>query len=154
MPKPPRPNHRHSRRPPAELAGKLRAHARRMTGPRRAVLEALRRHSHPVTARELHAALAGPACDPVTVYRCLHVLEQIGLAQRFDFGDGTTRFEAVCGDACAHHHHLICRSCARVVEVEDCFPAALEQRIARGNGFTAITHKLEFFGVCPACQSV
>jgi Fe2+ or Zn2+ uptake regulation protein len=40
-----------------------------------------------------------------------------------------------------------------VVEIEDCFPEELEQRIATGNGFTSITHKLEFFGICPSCQS-
>jgi Fe2+ or Zn2+ uptake regulation protein len=38
------------------------------------------------------------------------------------------------------------------VEIEECFPQELERRIANGNGFAQITHKLEFFGVCPKCQ--
>jgi Fe2+ or Zn2+ uptake regulation protein len=39
-----------------------------------------------------------------------------------------------------------------VVEIDECFPTALEKKIARQNGFTRMTHKLEFFGVCPECQ--
>jgi Fe2+ or Zn2+ uptake regulation protein len=39
-----------------------------------------------------------------------------------------------------------------VVEIEECFPKALEKSIAERNGFKAVTHKLEFFGLCPRCQ--
>ena len=38
------------------------------------------------------------------------------------------------------------------IEIEECFPRELEEKIAAGHGFKSITHKLEFFGVCPACQ--
>ena len=41
---------------------------------------------------------------------------------------------------------------AAVVEIEECFPKDLEKRIAEGNGFRQITHRLEFFGLCPRCQ--
>jgi Fe2+ or Zn2+ uptake regulation protein len=47
---------------------------------------------------------------------------------------------------------LICTECAEVVKIVECFPAEVEQRIAAQNGFRAVTHRLEFFGVCPACQ--
>jgi Fe2+ or Zn2+ uptake regulation protein len=39
------------------------------------------------------------------------------------------------------------------VELEDCTICELEEQVASRNGFIAVTHKLEFFGVCPACQS-
>jgi len=51
-----------------------------------------------------------------------------------------------------HHHHLICTRCAGVVEIKECFPEEIEQRIASQNGFATVTHRLEFFGVCPDCQ--
>jgi Fe2+ or Zn2+ uptake regulation protein len=38
------------------------------------------------------------------------------------------------------------------VEIEECFPAKIEKQIAARNGFKVVTHKLEFFGICPACQ--
>jgi len=74
------------------------------------------------------------------------------MVERFDFGDGTARFELVREEGAAHHHHLICRGCARVVELDGCLLEEIEQRIARGNGFQAVSHRLEFFGFCPACQ--
>ena len=129
----------------------LKRHARKITAPRRAILAVLADQHHPRTPREILAEMRLQRCDLATVYRSLHMLEKMGLVKRFDFGDGTARFELVRDDD-GHHHHLICTGCARIVEIEDCFPAELEQRIATGNGFKAISHKLEFFGVCPACQ--
>jgi Fur family ferric uptake transcriptional regulator len=82
----------------------------------------------------------------------MHMLESMGMVKRFDFGDGTARFELVGEGDDGHHHHLICRNCSGVVEIDECFPTALEKKIARKNGFTRMTHKLEFFGVCPECQ--
>jgi Fe2+ or Zn2+ uptake regulation protein len=40
-----------------------------------------------------------------------------------------------------------------VVEIEEFFLKELEERIAEKNGFKSITHKLEFFGLCPECQT-
>ncbi len=76
----------------------------------------------------------------------------MGLVKRFDFGDGVARYELVASGEDGRHHHLICTRCANVVEIEDCFPRALEEEIDRRHGFAAVTHKLEFFGLCPCCQ--
>src|SRR5579864_4072108 len=77
------------------LTERLRRHARKITGPRKAVLEILRKHSHPLTNREVLAALPRGQCDLATVYRAMHVLEGIGMVKRFDFGDGVARFELI-----------------------------------------------------------
>ena len=74
------------------------------------------------------------------------------MVKRFDFGDGVARFELVAVVDDGHHHHLVCTRCTAVVEIEECFPPDLQQKLAAANGFKAITHKLEFFGVCPRCQ--
>ena len=136
----------------ADLTNRLRERERRITGPRQAVLEILRRHSHPLTNKEIFAALPKGLCDLVTVYRSMHLLEELGMVKRFDFGDGVARFELVGEGDDGHHHHLVCVRCSRVVEIEECFPAKIEGEIAARNGFKAITHTLEFFGVCPRCQ--
>jgi Fur family ferric uptake transcriptional regulator len=136
----------------ADLTGQLRAQSRRITGARQAILEILRQHPHPLTNKEIFSLLARGDCDLATIYRSIHLLEKMGLVKRFDFGDGTARFELVARDGQEHHHHLICTRCAEVVEIEECFPSQLERRIAQRNGFKSITHKLEFFGLCPSCQ--
>ena len=144
--------HAHATEPLAELTSRLQKKARRITGPRRAILDLLRQHQHPMTNKEIHAALADGGCDLATIYRSMHLLEEMGIVKRFDFGDGTARFELITGEERAHHHHLVCTCCAEVVEIDDCFAAEVEQRVAAAHGFTGVTHRLEFFGLCPACQ--
>lgn len=148
--------HRHSltsRRPPLQdLAQRLRRQSRKVTLPRRAVLELLGRSAHPLTTKEIFGALPKNECDLATVYRSLRLLEEMGMVKRFDFGDGTARFELIEEGDDGHHHHLVCTRCAEIVELEDCSLVELEGRIAARNGFKAVTHKLEFFGLCPECQ--
>ena len=145
-------SHPASRQSLSVLTGCLRERARKITGPRQAILEILRRHPHPLTNREILAAMPKGRCDLATIYRAMHLLEEMGLVKRFDFGDGVARFELIREGDDGHHHHLICTRCAQVIEIDECFLREIESRIAARNGFKAVTHKLEFFGICPACQ--
>lgn len=146
--------HKHSpgRQEMSALTNRLRRQSRKITGPRAAILEMLRHHPHPMTNKDIFAALPSGRCDLATIYRAMHLLEEMGMVKRFDFGDGAARFELVEEGDDGHHHHLVCTRCAEVVEIEECFPSAIESRIAAANGFKNVTHKLEFFGLCPACQ--
>ena len=134
------------------LTDRLRGQARKITGPRKAILDLLRKSPHPLTNKEILAALPSGHCDLATVYRAMHLLEDMGMVKQFDFGDGIARFELVAEGAGSHHHHLVCTRCAQVIELEECFKDELDERIAAKNGFKDVTHKLEFFGICPACQ--
>jgi Fur family transcriptional regulator, ferric uptake regulator len=133
------------------LADRLRRQSRKITGPRKAILELLRRQAHPLTTREIRAAMSG-RCDLATVYRSMHLLEELRMVKQYDFGDGTARWELVGEENDGHHHHLVCTRCAEVVEIEECFSDEIERRIAARNGFQSVTHRLEFFGICPECQ--
>ena len=55
--------HDHSAEPLAELTSRLRQKSQRVTGPRQAILELLRQHRHPMTNKEIHAALGKGDCD-------------------------------------------------------------------------------------------
>ena len=135
------------------VTGRLRGQSRKITGPREAILEILRKHPHPLTNRKIFAAMPKGRCDLATIYRAMHLLEEMGMVKRFDFGDGAARFELVGDGDDGHHHHLVCTRCAEVVEIGECFPREIETRIAAANGFASVTHKLEFFGLCPECQT-
>lgn len=134
------------------MAERLRRTARKLTGPRQAILEILRRQKHPLSIKAIFHALPPGDCDLATVYRSMHLLENMRMVKRFDFGDGGARFELLTEGDDGHHHHLVCTRCAEVVELDDCFMADLDRSIAERNGFQSVTHKLEFFGLCPACQ--
>ena len=144
--------HLHEKQELTALTSRLRREAHKITGPRAAILEILRHHPHPLTNKEIFAELPKGECDLATIYRAMQLLEKLGMVKRFDFGDGASRFELVGEGDDGHHHHLICTQCAEVVEIAECFPAEIENRIARANGFAAVTHRLEFFGLCPECQ--
>lgn len=135
-----------------DLAQKLRGRARKLTAPRQAILEVLRQQPRPLSIKEIFGALPPDDCDLATVYRSMHLLESMRIVKRFDFGDGVARFELLAEGDDGHHHHLVCTNCSDIVELEECFPAALEKNIAARSGFKSVTHKLEFFGLCPRCQ--
>jgi Fur family ferric uptake transcriptional regulator len=134
-----------------ELTARLRRNSRKVTGARQAILAALRQ-GHPMSSKEIFAALPRGDCDLATVYRSLHLLENMGMVKRFDFGDGVARFELLGEGDDGHHHHLVCIRCSDVVEIEECFTHEIEEKIVARSGFKSVTHRLEFFGICPKCQ--
>jgi Fur family ferric uptake transcriptional regulator len=147
------PSHSHRRRAALpELTERLRRKSCKLTAPRQMILEVLRHQDHPWSIKEIFAALPNPDCDLATVYRSMHLLEGMAMVKRFEFGDGIARFELLAEGDDGHHHHLVCIRCAGIVEIEECSMGDMEAQIAARNGFKAVTHRLEFFGLCPQCQ--
>jgi Fur family ferric uptake transcriptional regulator len=139
--------------PLGDLTARLRRNSRKVTAPRQALLEILRRHRRPLTIKELHGALSAIDCDLATVYRSLRLLEEIGIVKRLDFGEGAARFEFIEDEAQAHHHHLICTRCTEIVKLDECcLPDFNDARVGTAHGFKNVSHRLEFFGLCPNCQ--
>jgi Fur family transcriptional regulator, ferric uptake regulator len=134
-----------------DIASHFQKNARKLTGQRQAILNLLQTQPHPLTPREIQARLTQGDCNLATIYRAMHLLKEMGLIHRYDFGDGIARYELAGMDCSSHHHHLICTQCATIVEINTCFPPEWEAKIAQEHGFRKITHKLEFFGLCPAC---
>jgi Fur family transcriptional regulator, ferric uptake regulator len=128
----------------------LRANHQRVTEPRKAILGILTREHGPFTAEEVHRKMSKGSCDLVTVYRSLAAMEESNVVRRCDFGDGSYRYEINTGEH--HHHHIVCRSCHEAKTLDVCVVDGLE-RMARQMGYSKITHLLEIFGVCPACQA-
>jgi Fur family transcriptional regulator, ferric uptake regulator len=122
----------------------------RITKPRVALLEALAVLTRPVPIEELHQQLKESACDLVTVYRCLAAFEDIGLVRRSFLHNGTSLYELTPGGT-PQHYHVVCKSCGQTERV-DYFPIDGPERVLRERGYANISHLVEFFGVCPACQ--
>lgn len=85
-----------------------------------------------------------------TVYRTLKLLAECGVASERRFGDGLSRYE-LADDASAHHDHLICVDCGKIVEFEEPRIEALQDEIAARYGFEITSHKHEMYGTCPEC---
>ena len=105
------------------------------------------------SAQELHADLRqrGQAIGLTTVYRHLQVLAEAGAVDLLHTADGETVYR-LCGSG-AHHHHLVCRTCGRTVEIEGGEVERWAQRVAAAEGFVEVDHTLEVFGICGGCAT-
>ena len=103
-----------------------------------------------VTAQELHALLQGRGerVGLATVYRCLQTLTDAGQVDTLRTTDGENAYRR-CSSG--HHHHLVCRTCGRAVEVEGPGVERWADKVAAAHGFTDISHTLEIFGTCATC---
>ena len=122
----------------------------RTTRQRVAILRALEAEPNDATAQEIHARLnaSGEAVGLATVYRTLAVLSEHGVVDTLMHSAGEVCYR-LCGEG--HHHHLVCGTCHRVVELGDCdLDSWLEGRAAE-HGFTVSAHSVEVVGTCAAC---
>ena len=122
----------------------------RMTRQRAAVAQALEGSTDFRSAQQLHEALraSGDGIGLATVYRTLQKLADAGEVDMLRTEDGEAIYRR-CSDS--HHHHLVCRSCGRTVEVEGPAVERWTRAIAGEHGFADVSHTLEIFGTCPAC---
>lgn len=139
-----------------EPSSLLKERGIRATRVRTGVVRVLGEFGHAASAPEILGRLkrSGIRCNKTTVYRDLELFERVGLVRRTSFRDGLARYEL---SSDAHHHHLVCVSCARVEDVSlDVSEAELEKagaRVYRRNGFRILDHMLELFGLCHACDT-
>jgi Fur family ferric uptake transcriptional regulator len=135
-----------------ELSQQLREVGLRVTAPRLAVLGVLdEARDHPSVdqvARRTRAALGSVSTQ--AVYDVLAALDEAGLARRIEPTGSPTRYEARVGD---NHHHLVCRGCGGVTDV-DCAvgdPPCLEP--SDRQGYLVAEAEVVFWGSCPDCQA-
>ena len=130
----------------------LRGAALRVTRPRVAVLTAVRAHPHADTD-SIISAVRDDVGDVSTqaVYDVLRALTSAGLVRRIEPSGSVARYESRVGD---NHHHVICRSCGVIADV-DCAVDETPCLIASDDhGFVIDEAEVIYWGVCPACSAV
>lgn len=102
------------------------------------------------TAQQIHDELrhAGERVGLTTVYRALQTMADTGELDAIRTADGEMSYRRCSG---GHHHHLVCRSCGRTVEVTGPTVEKWANAIAAENGFRDVNHELEIFGTCSNC---
>jgi Fur family ferric uptake transcriptional regulator len=102
------------------------------------------------SAQQIHAALraGGSRVGLSTVYRTLQSLAEAGEVDVLRQESGEALYRRCSTD---HHHHLVCRSCGRTIEVAGPAVEDWAARTAAEHGFLEVTHHLEVFGTCPDC---
>ena len=134
-----------------DLAVALRDAGLRVTAPRLAVLTELMGGRH-LTADQVSTAVRKRlgTISTQAVYDVLGALTRVGLARRIEPAGSAARYETRVGD---NHHHVVCRSCGAVTDV-DCVvgepPCVLP---ADASGFVVDEAEVTFWGLCPTCQT-
>ncbi len=124
----------------------------RSTRQRTAVADVLSRVDGFRSAQDLHDLLRheGASIGLTTVYRHLQALTDAGQVDVLRTDEGEAVYRRCPTDT--HHHHLVCRTCGRSVEVEGPEVEAWATAIADQHGFTEVSHTVEVFGTCAACS--
>jgi Fur family transcriptional regulator, ferric uptake regulator len=124
----------------------------RTTRQRSAILSALSSADAFLTTQEIYDRLraSDQRVGLATVYRTLQALAANGVLDvlRNDGGEAIYR-RCVTSD---HHHHLVCRSCGRSVEITSEAVETWAARTARQHGYTSVTHTVEVSGLCRGCS--
>ena len=81
-----------------------------------------------------------------TVYRTIDVLVKNNLVRRLDLGDGRSRFENKMG--IAHHDHIVCLDCRKIVEFMNEDIEEIQEQVAKEMGFEIVRHVHQLFGNC------
>ncbi len=138
---------------PEQIIKTIRNKGQRITKVRGIVVEIFINSVEPITAQDILLAMEtiGMKVNKTTVYRELDFLQKIAIIKAIDFGDGLKRYELLQE---GHHHHVICSKCRKVQDVVLKVDLDEEEnKIQKDTGFKIQSHSLEFFGLCPDCQT-
>lgn len=134
---------------PADLERTLRAASLRVTRPRVAVLAAVHAHPHADTNTIIDAVSRElGTVSHQAVYDVLRALSFAGLTRRIELPGSVARYESRVGD---NHHHLVCRSCGAIADVDCAVGAAPCLTAAGDHGFALDEAEVVYWGLCPAC---
>lgn len=138
---------------PGALLATLDDAGYRLTGPRRELAALIAGFDGAFSAADLVAAAqrSGLGVGRATVFRTLDVLGSLGAVERVDLPEGGHAYVA-CAPS-VHHHHVICTACGLSTDADDPGMATLAAAVAARSGYRIDGHRLELYGICPACQA-
>ena len=129
----------------------LRGEGYRLTPQRMMVLEAIEASDDHISAEEIHAKARAryPYINISTVYRTLELLKEKGLVTETELGSGRFLYHPA---EKAQHHHLVCRKCGRVRDIDASVFRQLQDDLRANYNFDADFEHIAVFGTCEECR--
>lgn len=138
--------------PYPDVESSLRTASLRVTRPRAAVLSAVHEHPHADTDTIIGAVRASMGeVSHQAVYDVLRALTTAGLVRRIQPSGSVARYEARIGD---NHHHVVCRTCGAIADVDCATGAAPCLTASEDHGFAIEEAEVTYWGTCPECSGV
>ena len=84
-----------------------------------------------------------------SIYRSLDLFESLGMV--FKIRNGSSVKYKLC-ELEDHHHHIVCKACGNVVELNFCDISDWSKKVSESTGYQVIDHQLNFYGLCKDCR--
>ncbi len=135
-----------------ELVQSLREAGHRLTPQRESVLAVIAESDSHLTAEEILERVREryPYLNKSAVYRSLDLLRELSLINQTDLGHGRVEYEL---HRHPHHHHLICRHCKHIQQIDHTVLQTLQKKLEQEFGFHADLDHFAIFGTCRKCQA-
>lgn len=135
--------------PGSDLVALLHERGQRATPQRLVILRELQRRGHHATADEIRRSVRDelPGTSTPTIYAALDLLVELGLIRRIDVGSGAALYDA----RTEPHHHMRCRKCGRVDDVDGVLDLGPLERAAGAAGFETQAVEVVVSGLCAEC---
>ena len=132
---------------------KLRDNGHKITPQRLAIVKILAKSKGHPSVEDIHGRIKKdfPTMSLATVYRNIVLIKSLGEVLELGFPDGSNRYD---GNKPYPHPHVVCVQCKKVIDPELLSLKDLTAEVTDETGFKILTHRLDFFGICPQCQGV
>jgi Fur family ferric uptake transcriptional regulator len=133
------------------LTEELTRQGYRMTPQRMMIVDAIEHTENHISAEDIFRQVVAkyPNVNVSTVYRTLELLEKLGLVTKTEMGVGRIVYHPL---EKGHHHHLICRECGNVVDLDESALTPLKESLQQNYQFTADLRHLGIMGLCAECK--
>ncbi len=135
------------------IINKLRSEGFRITPQRLSIIKVLISDtSHPSIERVYNQVKTDfPTTSLATIYKTVSMLKDMGELIEISLGDGSNRVDGYTPQS---HPHLICSHCKKIVDADVEEVNAINTALMQTYGFKITGHRLDFFGLCPECQTI
>jgi len=134
-----------------ELITRLKERGHRLTPQRMAVLKILAASEEHPSVEQIYERVKAefPMTSLATIYKTVTLLKEMGEVLELGFSDDSNRYDGIRPYP---HPHLICIKCKKIVDPKVAIWSELRQEVARSTSYQIVSHRLDFFGICPQCQ--
>jgi len=134
-----------------QMVSKLREHGFRITPQRLAILRVLSASDGHPSVERIYETIRRefPMTSIATVYKTVHLLNQINEVLEIALPDGSNRYD---GNKPFPHPHVICVGCQKIIDLNLGSLKDMTAEVADETGFDRLTYRLDFFGICDDCQ--
>lgn len=134
------------------IISKLRENGHKITPQRLAIVKILAKSENHPGVEDIHAQIIKdfPTMSLATVYRNIVLLKSLGQVLELGFPDAGNRYD---GNKPHPHPHIICIKCRKIVDPDLESLDEMKSEVSSETGFTILSHRLDFFGICDSCRN-